>query len=81
MFSLQSPSGPVIAAPKHPRFVDRSGYSQKKEAGFIELVRPVAGNGTAGVTIRVDDRISIVLDRGFDEVTLKSALAAATERA
>ena len=48
----------------------------KKATGFVELVRPAGENGGAGVTIRIDDRLSIVLDRNFDEPTLKSALAA-----
>ena len=30
---------------------------------------------TAGVSIRVDERLSIVVERGFDEETLKAALA------
>jgi hypothetical protein len=53
--------------------------NEKKPAGFVELVRPAGENGTAGVSIRIDDRVSIVVDRGFDEATLKSVLAAVGE--
>lgn len=42
--------------------------------GFVELVSP-AGGGGAGISIRIDDRISIVLQRGFDRETLRAALA------
>lgn len=49
---------------------------EKKQAGFVELVRPAGDNGSSGVKICIDNRVSIVLDRGFDEGTLKSALAA-----
>jgi len=42
--------------------------------GFVELVRPAEG-GAAGVSIRIDDRISIVLQRGFDREALSAALA------
>jgi len=47
----------------------------KKEAGFVELVRSGAVSGGAGVSIRIDERLSIVLERGFDGETLKDALA------
>jgi transposase-like protein len=46
-----------------------------EKGGFVELVRP-AGSAEAGVSLRVDDRLSIVLERGFDGATLKAALAA-----
>ena len=49
---------------------------KKKESGLVELVRPAVANGGAGVSIRIDERISIVLQRGFDGQTLKAALAA-----
>jgi len=55
--------------------------AEKEKGGFVELVRAASENGTAGVSIRIDDRVSIVLDRGFDEATLKSALAAVGTRA
>ena len=42
--------------------------------GFVELVRPPVGKA-AGVSIRVDDRLSIVLQCGFDHEVLKAALA------
>jgi len=55
------------------------GSGGKKEAGFVELVRSAGANGGAGVSIRIDGRISIVLERGFDGATLKAALAAVGE--
>ncbi len=48
--------------------------------GFVELVRanePAVGG--AGVSIRMGERISVVLDRGFDASALKAVLAALTE--
>ena len=42
--------------------------------GFVELVRP-GGGGAAGVSIRIDDRVSIVLQRGFDPEALRATLA------
>jgi len=42
--------------------------------GFVELLRPAASNG-AGVSIRVDGRIEIVVQRGFDREALKAVLA------
>ena len=47
-------------------------------SGFVELVRPVVGNGS-GVSIRVDGRISIVVERGFDAAALKAVLATVGE--
>ena len=46
------------------------------KGGFVELVRPAGEKEGAGVSIRIDDRLSIVLERGFDGAALKSALAA-----
>ena len=43
-------------------------------SGFVELVRPAESSG-AGVSIRIDERIDIVLERGFDREALKAALA------
>ena len=51
-----------------------------KKAGFVELVRSGGVNGGAGVSIRVDDGLSIVVERGFDEETLKAALACVCAR-
>jgi len=50
--------------------------AEKKASGFVELVRPAEESGGAGVSIRIDERVSIVLERGFDGQTLKAALAA-----
>lgn len=47
-----------------------------EKSGFVELVRPAGGEQGAGISIRIDDRISIVLERGFDRVALKAALTA-----
>ena len=44
------------------------------QPGFIELVRPADVSAT-GVSIRIDERISIVLQRGFDREILMAALA------
>ena len=54
---------------------------EKKATGFVELVRPAGENGTAGVSIRIDDRVRIVLERGFDEATLRSTLATVVQKA
>lgn len=43
--------------------------------GFMELIGPGRKNGWAGVSIQVDERLSIVVERGFDPETLKAALA------
>jgi len=50
-----------------------------QKGGFVELVRPAGGKAGAGVSIRVDDRLSIVLERGFDAAALKAVLAAVGE--
>jgi len=49
---------------------------EKRTVGFVELVRSAGKNGGAGVSIRIDDRISIMLECGFDAEALKAALAA-----
>jgi len=46
-----------------------------EKPGFVELVTAVGADVGAGVSVRIDERISIVLDRGFDGQTLKAALA------
>ena len=43
--------------------------------GFVELIRRGGQTVTAGVSIRIDERLSVVLERGFDGETLKAALA------
>ena len=45
--------------------------------GFVELIRGSGQAGTAGVSIRLGERVSIVVDRGFDVQTLKAVLSAA----
>jgi len=49
---------------------------RKTGSGFVELVRAADITGTSGVSLRVDDRLSIVVDRGFDVQTLKAVLLA-----
>lgn len=43
--------------------------------GFVELIRRGGQGVRAGVSIRIDERISVVLERGFDGETLKATLA------
>ena len=52
---------------------------KEKQTGFVELVRSGGANGGAGVSVKIDERISIVLERGFDGETLKAALAVVGE--
>lgn len=42
--------------------------------GFVELLRSGAGNAGSGVSIRVDEWLSIAVERGFDAETLKTVL-------
>jgi transposase-like protein len=48
-------------------------------SGFVELVRPAAVGNGAGVSIRIDERLSIVLQRGFDREVLMAALTCLSE--
>jgi hypothetical protein len=43
--------------------------------GFVELIDKGTDYGGTGIELRIDDRVSIRIGRGFDEETLKSALA------
>lgn len=45
------------------------------KGGFVELIRKGGEAVTGGVSILIDERLSIVLERGFDVETLKAALA------
>ncbi len=56
----------------------RDAESAADQTGFMELVAPTGGGG-AGVSIRIDERISIVLQRGFDRELLKAALGCLCE--
>jgi len=47
-----------------------------EKGGFVELVRPIGGTQGSGISIRIDERTSIVLERGFDSVSLTAALTA-----
>jgi transposase-like protein len=49
---------------------------QAEPAGFVELIRPGGQAGPAGVSLRVGERVSIVVERGFDGATLKAVLSA-----
>jgi len=51
-----------------------------KQTGFVELVSSGGMNVGSGVSIRVDDRLSVAVERGFDEATLKAALACVCAR-
>ncbi len=66
-----APAGPtqVVSARAKPR---RAGPSQT--SGFVELVQPTGTGSGAGVSVRINERIDIVLDRGFDAQTLKMAM-------
>ena len=55
----------------------RRGKNSK--SGFVELVKSAGANGGAGVSVKIDGRISIELERGFDGETLKAALVAVGE--
>jgi hypothetical protein len=50
-----------------------------EKGGFMELVQSAGGKAGAGVSIRIDDRLSIVLERGFDVTALKAVLGAVGE--
>jgi len=50
---------------------------QAAPKGFVELIRRGGQVGTAGVSIRLGERVSIVVERGFDVQTLKAVLSAA----
>ena len=45
------------------------------KSGFVELVRPAAQPAWAGVSIRVDERVRILLERGFDREAMRATLA------
>jgi hypothetical protein len=49
---------------------------KRKQEGFVELLSPGGGKGAAGVSVRIGERMSIELERGFDAETLKAALRA-----
>ena len=48
---------------------------RSEQPGFVELVPPAGANVAAGVSVKIDERIRIVLERGFDAETLKAVLA------
>jgi transposase-like protein len=48
-------------------------------SGFVELVRAAGHENRAGVSIRMGERISIVVERGFDAAALRAVLAAVGE--
>jgi hypothetical protein len=46
-----------------------------QRAGFVELVGAAGRDNRAGVSIRVGERFSIVVERGFDAAALQAVLA------
>lgn len=52
---------------------------KESKGGFVELIGTGGENGSAGISIRVDNRLSIEVGRGFDVVTLKALLACLQE--
>ena len=57
------------------RELKRRDSEEAGPGGFVELIRRGGQAMTAGVSIRIDERLSVVLERGFDGQTLKAALA------
>ena len=57
------------------RTLRRRDAETAERSGFVELVRPAAPSASAGVCIRVDDQVSIVLERDFDREALRATLA------
>jgi hypothetical protein len=49
------------------------------QSGFVELIRRGGPGGTAGVSIRLGERVNIVVEHGFDVQTLKAVLSAVDE--
>ena len=56
------------------RELRRRDAAAPDRAGFVELILP-AGTSSTGVSIRIDGRTDIRLERGFDHGTLLAALA------
>ena len=52
------------------------------EEGFVELLGSSdrTEDGSSGITVKLDGRLSILLDRGFDPSTLKQVLSVVSER-
>jgi hypothetical protein len=48
-------------------------------SGFVELLQTAGRENRAGVSIRVGERINIVLERGFDAPALKAVLVVVGE--
>lgn len=57
------------------RELGRRDGEESEKSGFVELVGPAGRKEGAGVCIRIDERLRVVLERGFDRETLKAALA------
>jgi transposase len=58
------------------RTLKQRNESPSGDPGFVELIDSEAGPHGSGVEIRVGDQVSIRIWHGFDEQTLKTALAA-----
>ena len=52
------------------------------EEGFVELLGSSdrTEDGSSGITVKLDGRLSILLNRGFDPSTLKQVLSVVSER-
>ena len=57
------------------RRFDLPGRSGDAGAGFVQLL-PLSGSSPSGIRIRINQRVSIEVDRGFDPATLRNAVAA-----
>jgi len=75
----QSPAAGFSEVGKTRAKRPRAGTARR--SGFVELVQPAGPRNGAGVCVRIDDRIDIVLERGFDAQTLKTALACLSDGA
>jgi hypothetical protein len=53
----------------------KGNHRRSRRGGFVELVASVGEPDYSGVELRIDEKLSIRLARGFDPQTLKAALA------
>jgi hypothetical protein len=53
----------------------KGNHRRSRRGGFVELVASVGESNYSGVELRIDEKVSIRLARGFDPQTLKAALA------
>ena len=57
------------------RELGRRDAGVSEQPGFVELVGLAGVEEGAGVSIRVDERVRVVLERGFDREALRATLA------